>query len=316
MGVLDADAFCCSLGDAFSCSFDPSTDELNHRISPATARRVAHAGPVLKPSNGVLNCVKMLAVEAHHLRATIGSLDKRASSLSCGIQHVLKMISSGESEDLSTKVDDNFWDFFSCKPTDLQKWNDVVQANTSMDGWIPQLSEGQTDGASSAVDTNDDISEVSFYESPVRGLSRMFSGSDSSPLAQLDPAFDFVLSMDNDSVGDISAEPLTNLNTGSGLVSQLQNLPGEGSVAVLIRDGEGHTPNVAEGLAKTIRIGMSKLHEPSCCENLCAPFSRAAQRQSSKGWFPCMAGFTMGLNCLAGYTVGFNLVSSKGSFLL
>jgi len=223
------------------------------------------------------------------------------------------MGSSGESEDLSTKADDNFWDFFSCKPTDLQKWNDIMQANTSMDGWIPKLSESHTDGASSAVETNDDTSEFGFYESPVDGLSRMFSGSDSSPVAQSDG---FVLSIDNDTVGGIFTEPLEHLDTDFRLVSQLQNLPGGGSDAMLIRDGEEDTPNVAEGLVKTIPIGMSKLHEPSGSENLCAPFSRAAKRQCSKGWFPCMAGCTMGFNCLAGYTMGFNLLYSKGSFLV
>jgi len=193
----------------------------------------------------------MLAVEAHHLRATIGSLEKRSSSLSCGIQHVLKMISSGESEDLSTKVGDNFWDFFSGKPTD--------QANTSMDSWIAKLSES----TSIAVETNDDIS---------------------STLAQLD-------------TGDIF-----NLDTDFGLVLKLPSLPGEGSHAMLIKDGEEDTPILASSLVKTIDFGISKLHEPSGSEHLCAPFSRVAKRQNSKGWFPCLAGCTM----------GFNLVSSRG----
>merc|ERR1712007_419827 len=130
------------------------------------------------------------------------------------------------------------------------------------------------------------------------------------------------------------------------------NLPGEGSDAMLIKDGEEGMPILANGLVKTIDVERSKLHEPS----------GTTKRQNSKGWFPCLAGCTMGFNlvsssgsfgeeampilanglvktidvgrsklheacgttkrhnskgwfpCLAGCTIGFNLVSSRGSF--
>jgi len=302
--------------DAFWCGFDPSTDVLNNCICPAESHRAVHYGSVFHPSNSVFNCVKMLAVEAHNLHATIGSLEKCASSLTCGFQHVLKIMSSGESEDVSVKADDNFWEFFSCKPTDLQKWNSIVQANTSMDGWIPKLSEKQTDATSSAVETNDDISEFDFY-SMKEGAARMFSDSENidnsfvSPLALSEPPLGFVPSPDSGKVG-IFTEPL-------GLVSLLPNVPGEGSDAMLIKEGEEDTSDVAISLVKTIEVGMSQLRELTGSQHQCAPFSGTRVKQNSKSSLPCLAGCMLfsgtrerqnsksWFPCLTGCTIGFTV---------
>merc|ERR1712137_1020299 len=60
----------------------------------------------------------------------------------------------------SSRRDDCFWDFFSCESSILQKWNDRVQGNTLMDE-ITKVSQM----CDSEVETNDDISELNFYES-------------------------------------------------------------------------------------------------------------------------------------------------------
>merc|ERR1712137_879311 len=116
------------------------------------------------PPVSVLNCVKILAVEAHNLHATVASLEKKASSVNCGLQHILKILSSSESEDSPTEVD-NFWYFFSCEPTVLPKLNDIL------------------------LDVNDEISDLDFFE---RSLSAWDYGEVDSifpePLAHLDPA--------------------------------------------------------------------------------------------------------------------------------
>jgi len=269
-----------------------SPDVLNNCISAATTRRDAQGGPVFSPSSNVFNCIKMLAVEAHNLHATIGSLEQRALSLTCGFQHILKVMSSSESEDVSTKAEDNFWDFFSCKPTDLKKWNNIVQANIGTDGWIPpKLSKHQTDDSSSAVETNDDISELDFYASTMDAPSVMFSDSENvdstfESLAQVDQDFGFVSSPDPNKLGDVLIEPLD-------LVSQIQKVPGEGSDAMLIKDGEEDTSDVARSSMKTIGVGMSELHELTNSEHQCAPISRTRKRHNSKVWFPCLAGCVM-----------------------
>merc|ERR1712137_36443 len=120
------------------------------------------------PPGSVLQCVEMLAVEAHHLHAVVASLENRVSTVTCGLKHVLNMMSSGESRGLdkadefraSPRRDDCFWDFFSCESSILQKWNDRVQGKTLLDE-ITKVSQM----CDSEVETSDDISELNFYES-------------------------------------------------------------------------------------------------------------------------------------------------------
>merc|ERR1712137_294537 len=102
--------------------------------------------------------------EAHNLYATISSLEKRTSSVNAGLQHILKMMSSSEPEDSSNEVD-NFWYFFSCEPTVLQKLNDIVQ------------------------ETNTEISHLDFWESSSSAWdSGEIDGIFTESLAHLDPA--------------------------------------------------------------------------------------------------------------------------------
>merc|ERR1712137_212405 len=101
--------------------------------------------------------------EAHNLYATISSLEKRAFSVKGGIQHILKLMSSSESEDSSNDVD-NLWYFFSCEPTVLQKLNDIVQ------------------------ETNTKIGDLDFWESSSSAWdSGEVVGIFAEPLAHLDP---------------------------------------------------------------------------------------------------------------------------------
>merc|ERR1712137_990277 len=96
-------------------------------------------GCISKPASGpaeeVVDHVKMLAVEAHYLRAHMASLEKSVSSINCGFQHVLE--------------------FFSCEDINLQKSN----ANTWLDFQKPNLSEV----CGSGVETDDDVSNIDFY---------------------------------------------------------------------------------------------------------------------------------------------------------
>lgn len=105
------------------------------------------------PSSDVVNSVKVLAEEVYRILAAIASLEKDASSISCGLQYILKVMTLSQSENLSTQDSDNFWDFFYCKPADLRRWHDNVQANTKMRDLLPGILE--TGVTSSYVETND-----------------------------------------------------------------------------------------------------------------------------------------------------------------
>jgi len=96
-------------------------------------------------------------------------------------------------------------------------------------------------------------------------------------------------------------------------------VPGEGSDAMLIKEGEEDTSDVAISLAKTIEVGMSQLRELAGSQHQCAPFSGTRVKQNSKSWFPCLAGCMLlsgtrerqnsksWFPCLAGCTIGFTL---------
>merc|ERR1712007_39175 len=77
-------------------------------------------------------------------------------------QHILKIMSSSESGDSCTDVD-NFWYFFCCEPTVLQKLNDIVH------------------------ETSDEISDLDFWESSSWDSGEV-DGSFTEPTALLDPA--------------------------------------------------------------------------------------------------------------------------------
>jgi len=110
----------------------------------------------------VLNCVKILAAEVRDLHSTIDLLEKKASSVSGGLQHILKIISSSESRDSCIEVD-NFWYFFCCEPTVPKKLNDIMQ------------------------ETSDEMSDIDFWERPSWDFGEV-DGSFTEQLAHLDPA--------------------------------------------------------------------------------------------------------------------------------
>merc|ERR1712137_209109 len=95
----------------------------------------------------------------HYLQANIASLEKTASTLNGGLQHILKMMSNSESKGLP--AEDNFWDFFSCESMDHLEYNGNLEANTWLKFQIPNSLEV----CSTGIETDDDVSELDFYTS-------------------------------------------------------------------------------------------------------------------------------------------------------
>jgi len=141
----------------------------------------SHAGPSGN-SVAVLDHVKMLAVEAHYLQANIASLQKSASSLNCGFQHILKMMSYGGPKEML--IEDNFWDFFSCEHINLQKCIDTEQANL----WLDPQAYDFAETFCSGVETFDDsVSELDFCVSWQSGVKDSSCGDE---VGHQDPVLD------------------------------------------------------------------------------------------------------------------------------
>merc|ERR1719240_2451008 len=141
---------------------EPNAASMGHCVWKSNARSgVVFEGPPVS----VLNCVKILVAQVRDLHSTIDSLEKKASSTSNGLQHILKIMSSSEG-DSCTEVD-NFWYFFCCEPTVLRKLNDIVQDTSD--------------------ELSDEISDLDFWECSSWDSGEI-DGLLTEQMAQLDPA--------------------------------------------------------------------------------------------------------------------------------
>merc|ERR1712137_578812 len=115
--------------------------------------------------NNVLNCVKMFAMEARNLQATIATFENRVFELNCGLKG---MMSSGELQDLAEA--NGFWDSLS----EVDNFRSTLSCETRMDG-VSKVSQIW----GSDVQTNDDSGGLSFLESSVSSGVDTGKGGDS-----------------------------------------------------------------------------------------------------------------------------------------